>query len=179
MAEKVFINMRFTGPDAGAYSRGFEAWAHAAEDMEPVMQRIGDDVVDDVGQMFGTQGAAAGAPWKPLSTKYEKWKEQHYPGRPILVRTGAMRREMLDKLSALHTSKDRMLYEPLSGIAMFHQRGGRSTTTFTVGGGNVTEETTSGRLPRRPMVAFTEARKRQWDRYWAEWLAADRDAWLP
>jgi hypothetical protein len=160
MAERVFINMRFEGPDAGTYSRGFEAWSRAVEDMSPVMRRIGDDVVEDVGNMFGTEGAMAGAPYPPLSPGYAKQKEAEFPGRPILVRTGRMRREMLDKLTAVHVSKDRMLYEPVSGIAMYHQKG--------------TEH-----MPARRMVAFTAPRMRQWDRYWAEWLAADRDAWLP
>lgn len=159
MAEKVFINMRFTGPDAGAYSRGFEAWSHAVQDMSPVMQRIGDDVVDDVGQMFGTEGAAAGAPYAPLSPGYAKEKEARYPGRPILVASGKMRREMLDRFSALNISRDRMVYEPVSGIAMYHQKG-------------------TNRMPARRMVAFTPDRKRSWDRYWAEWLAADRDSYL-
>jgi hypothetical protein len=160
MAERVFINMRFTGPDAGAYSRGFEAWSTAAEDMSPVMRRIGDDVVDDVGLMFQTQGAAAGAPYAPLSPDYARSKEERYPGRPILVADGSMRREMLDKLTALDVGHDRVVYEPVSDIAIYHQKGTR-------------------RMPARKMVAVTEPRKRAWDRYFAEWLAADRDAWLP
>lgn len=34
----------------------------------------------------------SGAPWQKLSPKYAKWKQEKYPGQPILRRTG----EMLD-----------------------------------------------------------------------------------
>ena len=32
-----------------------------------------------------------GLKYSPLKPKYKKWKERHYPGRPILVLTGAMK----------------------------------------------------------------------------------------
>lgn len=35
-------------------------------------------------------GPQAGS-WAPLSTTYAKWKEAHFPGKPILERTGALR----------------------------------------------------------------------------------------
>lgn len=36
------------------------------------------------------KGPAVGA-WKPLSTRYAKWKAVHYPGMPLLERSGAMK----------------------------------------------------------------------------------------
>src|SRR5262249_32662130 len=35
---------------------------------------------------------ALGHTWTPLSPKYAAWKAIHFPGRPILQRTGALRR---------------------------------------------------------------------------------------
>jgi phage gpG-like protein len=51
-----------------------------------------------VQDMFNTGGAARGpggkfkgGNWAWLSPKYQVWKSVHYPGQPILVRTGALR----------------------------------------------------------------------------------------
>ncbi len=35
--------------------------------------------------------------WAPLSEKYAIWKEKHFPGQPILVRTGALRASMTEQ----------------------------------------------------------------------------------
>lgn len=43
-------------------------------------------------RQFETRGAFGGRPWAPLSPAYREWKEKHYPGKPILVQTGALRR---------------------------------------------------------------------------------------
>ena len=43
-------------------------------------------------KVFKTQGVAtASGRWPALSEKYKAWKEKHYPGRSIMVRTGALR----------------------------------------------------------------------------------------
>lgn len=57
------------------------------------------DVSDDIIRLwkrhelrhFNTQGAQTGPRWRALSPKYEAWKQANFPGRPILVRTGALR----------------------------------------------------------------------------------------
>lgn len=43
-------------------------------------------------QQFDSEGSFAGESWSPLSPQYSTWKERHYPGAGILVRTGALRR---------------------------------------------------------------------------------------
>jgi hypothetical protein len=40
---------------------------------------------------FATEGAQSGSRWAPLSPKYAAWKQQHYPGRGILLREGALK----------------------------------------------------------------------------------------
>lgn len=65
---------------------------------------------------------AGGAPVKfaPLSPRYRRWKELHYPGRPILVRTGAMQRGYTFRNTATRLHVDnRMAYW------IFHQTGTR------------------------------------------------------
>jgi phage gpG-like protein len=44
----------------------------------------------DVQRNFETQGAYVGG-WQPLSTRYAAWKAKHFPGKPILVRRGALK----------------------------------------------------------------------------------------
>lgn len=43
-------------------------------------------------EAFASQGQVFGATWPRLNMKYSIWKAQHFPGRPPLVRTGAMQR---------------------------------------------------------------------------------------
>lgn len=42
-------------------------------------------------EQFKSEGGFAGERWQPLSPGYAEWKDKHYPGRGILVATGAMR----------------------------------------------------------------------------------------
>lgn len=150
--------MHFAAPGEAPYSRGFYAMANAVQDMSPVMKRIGEDVRQGVMAQFTTEGSAKGSPWEPLSPEYGAWKEAHYPGAPILVRTGAMRSGALAP-DAVKIDKSSMRYEPHGGVWLYHQGG----TKY---------------MPRRPIVVITKNDRRQWDRYWAQWLAAMRDAWL-
>lgn len=43
----------------------------------------------ETGKGFDAEGGASGN-WAPLSVSYAKWKAAHYPGKPILQRTGAL-----------------------------------------------------------------------------------------
>src|SRR5262245_53623171 len=45
-------------------------------------------------EQFGSEGARGGSKWKALSPAYKKWKEVHFPGRPILVRDGRLKRSL-------------------------------------------------------------------------------------
>lgn len=47
-------------------------------------------------RQFDTEGGFAGTPWPALSPKYREWKQQHYPGKKILVATGATKRAALN-----------------------------------------------------------------------------------
>lgn len=45
-----------------------------------------------VDEQFDARGhGPVAGPWAPLSPKYAKWKEVHFPGMPILERTGVLR----------------------------------------------------------------------------------------
>lgn len=40
---------------------------------------------------FALEGQATGPAWAALSPKYAEWKHRHFPGRPILTRSGQLR----------------------------------------------------------------------------------------
>lgn len=153
-----FVHVHFAATGDRHYSRGFYALAHEVEDMSPVFDRIAMDIRHGVEEQFMTEGDAGGTPWAPLSPDYGAWKDAHYPGMPLLVRTGEMRHQLLDP-DAFSVGKTSLRYEPASDIAIYHQFGTRY-------------------MPKRKVLVITEARERSWDHYWAEWLHAQREAWL-
>ena len=135
---------------ADHYSRSFKIMADDAEDLSEPLRRIGEHIRLSVGEQFGSEGTAKGAPWAPLSADYAEWKDIHYPGMPILVATGNMRRLLLSP-SAITVTPHKMVYDPRSDIWHFHQLG----TRF---------------MPARKMVVVRPDDMRQWDRYFHEWI---------
>lgn len=92
---------------------------------------------------FDAEGAGPVAgPWAPLSARYAEWKAQHYPGQPILVRTGALRAALTSGTAqgALRDVGDDSLAFGTDGIpyASNHQTG-------------------TGRMPARPPFDFGPA----------------------
>jgi phage gpG-like protein len=65
---------------------------------------------------------AQGAPieFAPLSPRYKRWKDQHYPGRSILVRTGAMQRGYTFRNTATRLTVDNS-----QSYWIYHQTGTR------------------------------------------------------
>ena len=73
------------------------------KDLRPAFQRIADQLAEAMRQHFATEGGFgaasrwSGGHWAPLSPKYRLWKEKRYPGQPILVLTGALRRDLTSR----------------------------------------------------------------------------------
>lgn len=81
-------------------------------------------------EQFDTEGARSGAKWQPLSAAYARWKQIRFPGAPILVRTGRLKRSL--SVSGVGTDDSIREHEPTSltlgsrvPYAIYHQRGGR------------------------------------------------------
>ena len=136
------------------YDRAFETLGDESRDMHEPLGQVGELILDIVDDQFETEGAAhLGRRWQPLSPAYAKWKARHYPGRKILIRTGAMRREMVARRS-LTVRSDTLIYAPKhEDIASYHQ-------------GGVPENN----LPARPMIVISAAEKRNIDRIFHGWL---------
>jgi len=155
-----FTRLTFDVDGERQVSRAFTAMEADVRDMSEPLGAIGRLIREAIGEQFGSEGARGGAPWQPLSPQYEAWKEAHYPGRPLLVQTGAMRREMLGE-SAFRVTPERLVYEPSTAsathpeIAGYHQRG-------------------SSPNPARRMVDLTPEDRRGFEREVHDWLNARR-----
>ena len=106
-------------------------WSDLWDDIEDYMEKKEERV-------FVTEGASSGTRWQPLSKKYAAWKSRHWPGRRILVKTGALQ----------------------STLTSNFQGSIRITRRFSYTFGSSDEklrwhEEGSSRLPARPMLTIT------------------------
>lgn len=63
------------------------------KDMRDAMDEVGTKAIKVFsGQVFASRGSFLGQPWPALSPRYAAQKARRYPGRPPLIRTGAMQR---------------------------------------------------------------------------------------
>ena len=77
--------------DDGDYPRRLRGFAAQMMDLRPfwpIAARFGRQWFKE---QLDSEGKWGGDPWEPLSPDYAAWKAQHYPGRPMLWREGALR----------------------------------------------------------------------------------------
>lgn len=154
------VRVGFTVAGEKQISRGFYTYSLAITSLEEPLDRMADELLAAVRLQFATEGVAGlGAKWTPLEASYRAWKEKHWPGRPILVRTGGMKGALLNKKHAVTITPTTLVYEPKGEggrRASFHQTGHHGE---------------HGTLPQRKIVALTTAQKREMvDRNFAVWL---------
>lgn len=140
------------------YARAFDAMANEMRDLREPLERVAARLVQTVGEQFRAEGAHGTSGWQPLNPGYQAWKDDAYPGRPILVRTGDMRAAFLtDGTRELTASKlvwgvdtqTNSQGERIADYAMAHQAG-------------------RGRVPQRKIVALRSDDKRAMDRMFVE-----------
>ncbi len=68
--------------------RGIARFSDGLTDYRPIWPVIADDFYAMEERQFKTEGREGGEAWKDLSPEYAGWKQAHYPGKPILQRTG-------------------------------------------------------------------------------------------
>ena len=84
------MHVRFGQPNVDDFATRLEELGLRMQDLQPVLDKFGRYLVRE---HIPGQFAAQGHPkrWASLSPAYARWKARHFPGRPILVRTGAMK----------------------------------------------------------------------------------------
>ena len=124
--------------------RGIARFADGVADYRPLWPIIEDDFYAQVKDQFKTEGAEGGEKWAELTPEYAGWKEAHYPGKPILQRTG-------DLISSLTNPND-------PNTVRIEQR-----KTLTLGSRipyAIYHQTGTEMMTARPEIVLTEAFKR-------------------
>ena len=85
-----FVSVSFE-PSLQDMSHAFENWARLIEDWRPVWSDVIHKFKSHEGYHFRTEGVATGRQFVKLSPAYKAWKDRHYPGKPIMTLTGALR----------------------------------------------------------------------------------------
>jgi len=95
-------------------------------------------------KQFSSEGGYASGGWAPLSPKYAAWKQRHFPGKPILERTGALKESLTQRPFGVEVLEPEFMVVG-SGIdyGAYHQQG-------------------TSRMPQRRPVELTEADRRAW-----------------
>lgn len=144
------VELKFNAAGEEQWARSLELYDHELQDMSDPLGEIGDDLIDTIAEQFETEGGRTGTRWHSLSRAYDRWKELHWPSRPILVASGAMQAAALDPY-AVHVTSNRMVYEVDDEKAIWHQKG-------------------AGAMPQRKIVNLGLADRRRWERYFAHWV---------
>jgi phage gpG-like protein len=83
----------------------------------------------DIERNFEEQGVLSEtAGWTPLSPGYAAWKAKHYPGRPLLVRSGALKESLTfdgdgpGPEGLFEASRDGLIFGTRIKYARHHQR---------------------------------------------------------
>jgi hypothetical protein len=152
------LEVRIGIGEADQYARRFEVYGDDARNLREPLGEIRDRIVESVGEQFMSEGAHGGTPWEALSEPYGTLKEEAFPGRPILVRGGAMRRKLLappDKGTIILTDSHLVW-----GIA----EGATDAEGNRIDVRAAAHQTGGGVVPRRPWLALTHADRRNFDR---------------
>ena len=154
------LSVRFDIAGEQQYGRAFRALADDARNLKEPLTRIRDRLVSTVGQQFQTEGSHGGAPWPGLNAEYERWKESAFPGRPLLVRSGAMRAAYL-----VHGTRELTNTRLVWGVDDQVDAEGERIADRALA-----HQTGEGRVPQRKIVSVTFEDRRQFDRYFVEWF---------
>lgn len=115
----------------------------AADDATPVWEALADDFLKIERRQFASEGAYGSGGWAPLSPRYAKWKAEHYPGRPILERTGDLVASLTEGPQVRIITPGFMVLGSAVDYGEYHQTG-------------------TPRMPRRRPIEFTESTRREW-----------------
>ncbi len=124
--------------------RGIARFADGVADYRPIWPVIEDEFYAEEKAQFQSEGEEGGERWTPLSPEYAGWKAAHFPGMPILQRTGNLMRSLTsgnDPNSVKIEGRKSLTLGSALPYAIYHQ----------------SIAPRNGALPRRPEIMLTEA----------------------
>lgn len=115
------------------------------EDIRPALEVLGDRFADLERRQFESEGSdSLGSGWDPLSPKYGAWKATHYPGAPIMVRTGDLKESLTQRPFGVdEVAMTEAAFGTGVEYGQYHQQG-------------------AGHLPPRRLVDLPEPERRAW-----------------
>ena len=121
------IEIRVTGLEDLTDATGeMKKWGERPFDGNAAL-RIRKNWMTRIGQAFESKGQSIGTKWKPLKPAYAAWKGRHFPGRPLLVLRGPMKKSLTDESSrnAIYNRKGgrQLILGTRIKYAKFHQYG--------------------------------------------------------
>lgn len=139
-------------------ARELRGWQLRAVSARPAFEKMADAFAQAETRQFDSEGGYGSGGWAPLSPSYAAWKAIHYPGKPILERTGALRRALTTRPLGVERIEDEFGEFGVGGslgsgvdYAVYHQQG-------------------TPKMPARPPVAFPESVKREFVKILQVWL---------
>lgn len=140
------VRFTFTVEGETQIDRTLARFSEAASDARPLWDALADRFAAMERRQFDTEGAYGSGGWPALSPDYAAWKAAHYPGKPILERSGALRESLTRRPFGVEVIDARAIAVG-SGIdyGRFHQAG-------------------ADNLPQRRPVEFPESERRTWVR---------------
>lgn len=122
------VTLALSIPGTRTYGLTLKRWADALVDMTPAWEEVTELVRQFEMARFATQGGSGRARWAPLSPRYARWKHRHHPGKPILVLSGALRRDLTTRPYGVERMEHDRLTLVLTDLpyATYHQTGTRT-----------------------------------------------------
>lgn len=118
------VNVRFSFQGGEDFNLTLHKWTENVTHAEPAFEAMADHQATIWRKQFGREGAYTGAAWSPLSPPYAKWKQKHYPGKPILQLTGRLMASMVDRPFGVDEVTDKgFVIGTDVPYAHFHQQG--------------------------------------------------------
>lgn len=138
-------------------ARSLRTMGHRAEDIAPVLRKIGTKVALANRRAFATRGASNGEPWKPLAASTILSKSRHGYSRAPLVRTGALRQSFVGRPMGIehYSGKSAQWGSPLQ-TAAWQQKG-----TFHNG---------KRHIPPRKIMKITRSQRKEYVHMIAEYV---------
>lgn len=113
--------------------------ANDIRDWRPLWRDLNEYLSDRIEEQFNTEGGFSGG-WAPLNPEYAAWKARRYPGAPILVATGKLKRSYRKggRGHVFQSTRDKMRWGSSVPYGVFHQQGtqnmpARPILTFDAG----------------------------------------------
>lgn len=156
------LRVRFNVAGEDQYDRAFQVYEGETHNLREPLSDTADLLVRVTGEQFASEGAhGLGGRWQPLNPDYAAWKDEHYPGRPMLVRTGAMRDAYLVHGTRVLTD-DRLVW----GITDQTDADGDEIADRATG-----HQTGRGVVPQRKIIALNANDRRGIDRLFVDFLS--------